>query len=100
MNSLEWKYFWQLNWTYAKNELFKIELIIYIQIDLALYNLQRLICHKTQTTDSLILVIYYSRIFLIDFRILYTNTDYSNGLDWFPKSLQCWQNSFITWNDK
>ena len=33
------------------NELFEIELIIYIKIDLALNNLQRLICHKTQPTN-------------------------------------------------
>ena len=31
-----------------KNELFEIELIIYIKMDLALNNLKRLICHKTQ----------------------------------------------------
>ena len=31
-------------------ELFGIELIICIKIDLALNNLQRLICHKTQKT--------------------------------------------------
>ena len=31
-------------------ELFSIEQIIYIKIDLALNNLQRLICHKTQQT--------------------------------------------------
>ena len=33
--------------TYAKH-LFSIEQIIYIKMDLALNNLQRLICHKTQ----------------------------------------------------
>ena len=36
--------------TYAKNELFSIEQIIYIKMDLALNNLQRLICHKTKQT--------------------------------------------------
>ena len=30
--------------------MFEIELIIYIKMDLALNNLQRLICHKTQQT--------------------------------------------------
>ena len=35
--------------TYAK-QLFLIEQIIYIKMDLALNNLQRLICHKTQQT--------------------------------------------------
>ena len=29
-----------------------MELIIYIKMDLALNNLQRLICHKTQPTDQ------------------------------------------------
>ena len=33
-------------------ELFKIELIICIKMDLALNNLQRLICHKTQTNNQ------------------------------------------------
>ena len=32
-------------------ELFEIELIIHIKIDLALNNLQSLICHKTQPTN-------------------------------------------------
>ena len=30
----------------------RIELIIYIKMDLVLNNLQRLICHKTQTTNQ------------------------------------------------
>ena len=38
--------------THAKTELFEIELIIRIKMDLALNNLQRLICHKTQTTNQ------------------------------------------------
>ena len=38
--------------THAKTELFEIELIIYIKMDLALNNLQGLICHKTQTTNQ------------------------------------------------
>ena len=33
-------------------ELFEIELIICIKTDLALNNQQRLICHKTQTTNQ------------------------------------------------
>ena len=37
-----------LYWT----ELFKIELFICIKMDLALNNLQRLICHKTQTNKQ------------------------------------------------
>ena len=36
----------------CKNELFEIELTICIKIDLALNNLQRLICHKTQQTNQ------------------------------------------------
>ena len=38
--------------TYAKLNFFKIEQIIYIKMDLALNNLQRLICHKTQQTNK------------------------------------------------
>ena len=34
--------------TNVKTELFEIELIICIKMNLALNNLQRLICHKTQ----------------------------------------------------
>ena len=33
--------------------MFQIELIIYIKMDLALNNLQRLICHKTQPTKTI-----------------------------------------------
>ena len=36
--------------THAKLNFFKIELIIYIKMDLALNNLQRLKCQKTQPT--------------------------------------------------
>ena len=39
--------------TYGLTELFKIELFICIKMDLALDNLKRLICHKTQTTNQL-----------------------------------------------
>ena len=34
--------------------MFEIKLIIYIKMDLALNSLQRLVCHKTQTTKSII----------------------------------------------
>ena len=34
-------------------ELFEIQLFIYIKIDLTLNNLQKLICHKTQTNNRL-----------------------------------------------
>ena len=37
--------------TYAK-QLFSIEQIIYIKMDLALNNLQRLICHKTKNKPN------------------------------------------------
>ena len=33
-------------------ELFEIELIMFIKMDLASTNLERLICHKTQTTNQ------------------------------------------------
>ncbi len=36
----------------CQTELFEIEPIICIKMDLALNNLQRLICHKTQTTTT------------------------------------------------
>ena len=32
--------------------MFKIELIIYIRIDMVLNNLQRLICHKTKPNQT------------------------------------------------
>ena len=38
--------------TYAKQNFLKIEQIIYMKMDLALNNLQRLICHKTQQTNQ------------------------------------------------
>ena len=37
--------------TLAKLNFLKIELIIYIKMDLALNNLQRLMCHKTQPAN-------------------------------------------------
>ena len=39
--------------THAKLNWFEIELIIYIKMDLALNNLQSLICHKTQPTNQI-----------------------------------------------
>ena len=36
----------------SQTELFEIELIIYINMDLVLNNLQRLICHKSQPTNQ------------------------------------------------
>ena len=39
--------------------MFEIELIIYIKMDLALNNLQRLICHKTPTTSQPTLLQWY-----------------------------------------
>ena len=38
--------------TYAKLNFFVIELFICIKMDLALNNLQRLICHKTQANNK------------------------------------------------
>ena len=43
--------FWQAVYS-CKTELFEIKLISYIKMDLALNNLQRLICHKTQQTNQ------------------------------------------------
>ena len=45
--------------TYAETELFSIEQIIYIKMDLALKNLQRLICHKTKQTKPNIYICIY-----------------------------------------
>ena len=47
----------ELSWhvklrTYAKTELFEIELFICIKMHLALNNWQELICHKTQTNKQ------------------------------------------------
>ena len=39
-------------YTHAKLNFFKIDLFIRIKTDLALNNLQRLICHKTQPTNQ------------------------------------------------
>ena len=36
----------------CKTELFEIELFIYINMDVILDNLQRLICYKTQTNKQ------------------------------------------------
>ena len=49
---LEIELFWHVNCISCQTELFKIELIICIKMDLALNNLQWLICHKTQTTNQ------------------------------------------------
>ena len=40
--------------TYAKTKLFEIELFICMEMNLALNNLQKLICHKTQTNNQTI----------------------------------------------
>ena len=47
LNCLKEKCFWQIVYS-CLTELFEIELIIYIKMDLALNNLQRSICHKTK----------------------------------------------------
>ena len=47
----ELELFWQTVYS-CSTELFEIELTIYIKMDLALNNLQRLICHKTQLTNQ------------------------------------------------
>ena len=48
--------------TYAKLNCFQIEQIIYIKMDLALNNLQRLICHKTQQTKLLLFLFVSHRL--------------------------------------
>ena len=53
--------------THAKTELFEIELIICTKMDLAFDNLQRLICHKTQTnkqTNIHLHTVKYFQVFL------------------------------------
>ena len=55
-------------------KLFEIELIIFIKMDLALNNLQMLMCHKTQTTNqpeplitqSFMLVVVVNHMTLLD----------------------------------
>ena len=42
--------------THAKLNCFKLELIIYIKMDLALNNQQKLICHKTPTNNQLAMI--------------------------------------------
>ena len=48
--------------TYAKVNCFKIEQIIYIKMDLALNNLQSLICHKTKKTKPNLFIYLYSQM--------------------------------------
>ena len=64
LNCLRWNCFCMLNWSleidlfltlklYLRStELFKIELFICIKMDLALNNLQSLLCHKIQTNQT------------------------------------------------
>ena len=44
--------------------MFEIQLIICLKMDLALNNLQRLICHKTQTTNQLTRLVVWLQLFL------------------------------------
>ena len=50
--------------------MFEIELIICIKMDLASNNLQRLICHKTQTTNKPKTLIYTLSLFLPQVKII------------------------------
>ena len=54
MNWIVWNRNVFYNWTVYPfwTELFEIEFIIYIKMDLALNNIQSLICHKTQQTNQ------------------------------------------------
>ena len=57
LNWIAWiKCFWQLNCVHMLNWMFGIELIIWIKMDLALNNLQRLICHKTQKKKQPVII--------------------------------------------
>ena len=51
LNSLKKKCFWQLNWVLMLNWI-ALNRTDYIKMDLALNNLQRLICYKTQQTKQ------------------------------------------------
>ena len=54
--------FFQWKCALMQTKLFEIELIICINMDLALNNLQRLICHKTQTnkqTTNMLYMLYH-----------------------------------------
>ena len=53
LNSLKWKCFDSWTVYICLTELFEKELFICIKMYLALNNLKRLICHKTQTTNQL-----------------------------------------------
>ena len=59
-------------------EFFEIQVIICIKLDFALNNLQRLICHKIQTTNqpSLYIYIKYIRFGLVGFYGLSTIVGY------------------------
>ena len=47
-----------------ETELFEIELIIYIKMNLALNNLQRLICDKTQPTNKIVHSSLFSALYI------------------------------------
>ena len=51
-NSLKWKYFWQLDCVLMLNWIVWNRTVHLYKMDLALNNLQRLICHKTQTNEQ------------------------------------------------
>ena len=70
-----------LNW------LFEIELIIYIKIDLALNNLQRLICHKTPKTNQNKNFINFSMTFLMTSREWIVKTVFSAGKHLYTRLL-------------
>ena len=48
----ELELFWQLNCVLMQTELFEIKLTIGLKVDLALNNLQRLICSKIQPNNQ------------------------------------------------
>ena len=52
LNSLRWKFFWQLNCVLMLNWIVLNRTDYLHKMDLALNNLQRFICHKTQQTNQ------------------------------------------------
>ena len=75
----------------CKTDLFEIELVICIKMDLVLNNQQRLICHKTQTTNrtikSLWLFLFRTILIILSFWwsllvLLFTSLPLSSSILW------------------
>ena len=59
LNSLKWKCFWQLNCVLMLNWIILNRTDYLHKMGLALNNIQRLICHKTQQTNQHLLILYF-----------------------------------------